>query len=680
VPVDEPRTHHQPPTLVHRRRRLPQPRLDQHLPPTSRRENTPTRWCNRRGAAGRTITDLDLITWRFGPYSTDHANLGLRLPDGIIGIDVDAYGDKQGLRTLADLEHTWGRLPHTWRSTSRWPDDGNSGIRLFRVPPGRAWRNPGDAIEAIHHGWRYLVTWPSRHPDTRRIYCWVNEDTGEVIAGALPAHPSDLPALPSAWVNGLDAGDLIARDKTAAGAFPDEWDHPGTCRIVEAKLAEAHTVLDGDSRHDNMLKPVATLIGHAARGHRGVKPGLDTLGEQYVAVIGETRGRAAVSEWQRNVEGAVGLIKAENPTQETCGGDRCGDPREVPDWITDLANATPPEPALEVRVAEAWEDFARDRLPILDWHALWADETEEEWIIEPLLPARRLVALYSAPKVGKSLLLLEVAAAVAAGNRECLGVQLGPGRVVLYIDFENDPKADVRERLTAMGYGPDNLGNLRYLSFPTLAGLDSPRGADELMAAVHYHGAEVVVIDTVSRAIDGEENENDTWLSFYRNTGLRMKQAQVALIRLDHAGKDETKGQRGGSAKAGDVDAVWRMSKIADTTLKLECEMNRMPVVEKVLTLHREETPDLRHRVDAKGAVAAFHVQLDKWTDVMRAAGLLYGPDQGGIGQKAAYDQLKAMQKAGDIPEAPPWHWVQKVRKAIEGTPRGFDPSAGRED
>jgi hypothetical protein len=56
-----------------------------------------------------------------------------------------------------------------------------------------------------------------------------------------------------------------------------------------------------------------------------------------------------------------------------------------------------------------------------------------------------------------------------------------------------------------------------------------------------------VVIDTVSRAIDGEENSNDTWLN----------QLGIAMIRLDHSGKDETKGMRGGSAKSGDVDAVW---------------------------------------------------------------------------------------------------------------------------
>src|SRR6185369_5973575 len=137
-------------------------------------------------------------------------------------------------------------------------------------------------------------------------------------------------------------------------------------------------------------------------------------------------------------------------------------------------------------------------------------------------------------------------------------------RRVLYVDFENDPKGDLRPRLEDMGFGPDDLDNLAYLSFPPLGPLDTAVGAAELVAIVEAQGAEVVVIDTVSRAIRGEENENDTWLNFYRHTGKALKARGVAMLRLDHTGKDETKGQRGGSAKSGDVDMVWRMSKVTE--------------------------------------------------------------------------------------------------------------------
>jgi len=265
--------------------------------------------------------------------------------------------------------------------------------------------------------------------------------------------------------------------------------------------------------------------------------------------------------------------------------------------------------------------FAADvmaQFPALNWHDLWADESEEEWIVEPILPARRLVAVYSPPKVGKSLLMLELATAIARGS-EVLGTTPKRAYRVLYVDFENDPKVDTRDRLKAMGYGPDDLGGLVVLSFPTMAALDTAAGAEELLSAAAVYGCEVIVIDTVSRAIKGEENENDTWLNFYRHTGLAVKQAGLALIRLDHTGKDEAKGQRGGSAKSGDVDAVWRLSKVTDTTFRLDCEAARLPIAEKTLVLHRESSPRLFHRVDAAGAMAAWGAKVEHLVDLLDA-------------------------------------------------------------
>jgi hypothetical protein len=315
----------------------------------------------------------------------------------------------------------------------------------------------------------------------------------------------------------------------------------------------------------------------------------------------------------------------------------------LPSWEFDL-----PTGATDEQVADAKAAWVNEKFPRLDWQALWDDETEEEWIAEPLLPARRLVALYSAPKVGKSLLMLEIAANIADG-RPMFAEQNYKHRQarVLYVDFENDPRGDVRSRLVAMGFTPENLTDLYYLSFPTMAGLDSERGSQELMAAVQHYGCEVVVIDTVSRSVDGDENENDTWLDFYRHTGLKLKQNKIAMIRLDHSGKDETKGQRGGSAKSGDVDAVWRMSRVTDDLLQLKCEANRFPLDRKNITLERNHEP-LFHRVksDAAGDRIARVLQElrdakfpkePKWTMGMvreeaKARGMELTPNQKGQG------------------------------------------------
>jgi len=267
-----------------------------------------------------------------------------------------------------------------------------------------------------------------------------------------------------------------------------------------------------------------------------------------------------------------------------------------------------------------WLANVTEKFPRINWAELWADEREEEWIVEPLLAARRLVALYSAPKVGKSLLMLEIAAAIANG-KSLFGYPANPPRRTLYIDFENDPRGDTRARLIDMGYKPDDLENLVLLSFPNMSPLDGEKGANELMALVSAYECSVIVIDTVSRAIEGEENENDTWLNFYRHTGLKAKQAGISVIRLDHSGKDSSKGQRGGSAKSGDVDAVWRMTRDEDI-VTLKCEAERFPISLKEFSLHRRENP-LRHEI----TVDAYAIKRDKIFKEMARQGIPKTPE-----------------------------------------------------
>jgi hypothetical protein len=255
----------------------------------------------------------------------------------------------------------------------------------------------------------------------------------------------------------------------------------------------------------------------------------------------------------------------------------------------------------------------RRAFPTLDWHALWADDAGEEWILQPLIAARRGVALFSPPKVGKSLLALEIAAGVARGERT-LGAVPDRAHHVLYVDHENDPHSDVRTRLIAMGYGPDDLGNLHYLSYPVMAPLDTVRGAQELVATAQAYDCDIVVIDTISRAVAGEENDNDTWLRLYRLTGLALKQAGIAMMRLDHTGKDQERGMRGGSAKYGDLDAVWKLSKEAENTYKLTLTDKRFMVTEEELILTRVYDP-LHHSVEGRGWMAAADARFNELLD-----------------------------------------------------------------
>lgn len=324
-----------------------------------------------------------------------------------------------------------------------------------------------------------------------------------------------------------------------------------------------------------------------------------------------------------------------------------------------LTLTQPPQPAVEddstgepVEGAEVpgqdarYAELAARHDPI-DWQQLWDDTpVEEEWIIEPLLAAGRSIAVYSPPKVGKSLLALEIAAAVAAG-RPVLGQPAAAPRRVLYVDLENS-RRDIKDRLTDLGYGPHDLAELVYLSFPSLPALDSAQGGEHMVALAVTHKVVMVVIDTVSRVISGGENDADTFAALYRHALAPLKGRNIAVFRLDHAGKDATRGQRGSSAKNADVDAVWTLSK-AGPNLTLQCEMSRTAHEVQALVMRRQTGP-LRHELTTQAAA-----------EVDRVQGLMAKLDELGVPRDWGRDRcIGALNKAG-VPVGAKW----AVEKAV---------------
>lgn len=285
-------------------------------------------------------------------------------------------------------------------------------------------------------------------------------------------------------------------------------------------------------------------------------------------------------------------------------------------WVPD--NPRPPDPIV---LATEGEEELIGHLAAVDWATLWADQTLEEWILEPLIGAGAQTVIYSAPKVGKSLLALEVAAGLARGAESVLGVSLARPYSVLYVDHENRLRADVRKRLQDMGLGPADLERLHLYSFPRMAKLDTSQGGVQILALAQRHGVDLVIIDTVSRAIAGEENSNDTWLRFYSHTGQLLKAAGIALLRLDHTGKDTERGQRGGSAKSGDVDLVWHLEEVVSgEVFVLRCDASRMENTERIITLNRRSDP-LRHDVDALGICGALDSRDVKLISLLDSTG-----------------------------------------------------------
>jgi hypothetical protein len=234
---------------------------------------------------------------------------------------------------------------------------------------------------------------------------------------------------------------------------------------------------------------------------------------------------------------------------------------------------------------------------LVDWPEFWArDQSEADWIAEPVIPAGRSISIYAPGGTGKSLFTLSLVAAVATGGAGLDGRPM-KARRVLYIDYEMTQE-DLFERLSAMGYDQTcDLSNLHYASLPSLPAADAPEGGKAIARMAQLVDAELVILDTFSRAVAGDENDADTVRSFYRWTGLHLKAEGRAFIRIDHAGKDIERGQRGTSAKNDDVDIVWQMIKADASGFKLTAKKRRMGWVPEVVELQQFDEPTLHYRI-----------------------------------------------------------------------------------
>ncbi|MFH9248197.1 AAA family ATPase [Streptomyces lydicus] len=228
---------------------------------------------------------------------------------------------------------------------------------------------------------------------------------------------------------------------------------------------------------------------------------------------------------------------------------------------------------------------------LLDWDAFFLTD----FGAVQLLPGRLMgpgqqITVVGDGKAGKSLFCQEWMWRMATGQPVLGDAPQAPIRV-LYLDAENGQE-QVQERFLSFGGGLGRMGELRYASFPPVRPLDTAGGGADLMAMVKATGAELVVIDTVSRFISGAENDADTWLGLYRHTLLPLKRDRIGSVRLDHFGKDKERGGRGSSAKTQDVDHVWELTYEGSSELTLKRTHTRTGIGPDVFHLARHAERD----------------------------------------------------------------------------------------
>lgn len=479
------------------------------------------------GAKRRPVTSSEVNQWgkRTGMF-------GLVLPQNVIALDVDTKDGKDGLGDLATLEAALGELPSTWRSSAR--EDG-SGHLYYRLPYSVALRS-NDAekalhaiygtgeqtIEVLHSAYRFAYVWPSPHRYTGDTYSWFSP-SGEPVEDV--PEVSSLPLLPNAW---FDVIDCDSRDYSQQELTPLENLEFVQDKFLETK-AHADALVDGaDGSWDEAAKDFAWYTAHMVmHGQAGAE---DTYtGHALVLDLDgdDERGTRGTSKLERAIEALT--------------------------------------PAYEEKAAEE-----ADRNAPLDWLDIWGADIATDYLTGELMERGEQVSLYGPGGEGKSTFARAWALSMANGL-PFLGKEAKAPVKVLFLDAENGLKIIQRE-FRKLGIRPSS--NLIYLSFPEVGSLDTDAGGEKFLKLLDAHKPDVVFFDSASRFISGEEDSSGPWIQWHRLVLNPMKARGIASVRLDHPGKDLSRGQRGSSAKTQDVDTIWRFAKSGDLR-QLKCERSR---------------------------------------------------------------------------------------------------------
>lgn len=437
------------------------------------------------GYNGRTATWADIQRWMAEPR---YGNIALRLPDGVIGLDVDTYGQKNGAASLTDLENRFGRLPATYSSTSRGP--GPSRILFYRVPVGtRLLANPAPDIETIQHHHRYAVVWPSLHPDHGGMYQWY-DDALEALDG--PPAIDMLTELPWTWWDGLrsigagKAGECATTAETvaflAAHTEANWWDG---LSVVKAQLHAGK-----GSRHDRLIVHACWTMREVAAGCYPGADARDMLADWWNHVIDNTR-RAEGPELGDALAWAVGQLaedterverlRAEHPSPE----DLIGPPQAD-------------RPATKNGNTAATADRQLTLTPASD-----IPPRPVKWLWTDRIPTGTLVLLGGREGIGKSICAYNLTANITCGQLP--GIHHGTPKSVIVAATEDSWSHTIVPRLMAAGA---DLTKVFRVDVTEATGrrceLSLPKDVIGLAEAIRQVDAVLVLLDPLMSRLDSK--------------------------------------------------------------------------------------------------------------------------------------------------------------------------------
>jgi hypothetical protein len=206
-------------------------------------------------------------------------------------------------------------------------------------------------------------------------------------------------------------------------------------------------------------------------------------------------------------------------------------------------------------------------------------------LVEPgLLPTQGICFVGGEPKIGKSLLVGNLALALAAGSNR-IGFSVPAPRRVLVCQFEL-PLAQFLSRLLVMRRALGSVADHHLLIDTQATGhlLSAPQGLNHFVLAARTAAAEVIVLDPLYSTHDQDENDTRAMAALCQ-TLLRLRDAtHAALVVVHHIKKSITREEigsafRGSSARHAVGDTYMLITRPAPQlpTLELRFQFRYSP-------------------------------------------------------------------------------------------------------
>lgn len=320
--------------------------------------------------------------------------------------------------------------------------------------------------------------------------------------------------------------------------------------------------------------------------------------------------------------------------------------------------------ALEFGVDALAALLERPKRPALRFKLVSAADLSEApplaWMVRGVLPLEGLAALYGPSGSGKSFLVLDMAATIAAGAYDWFNRRVTQCPVT-YCALEGEAGMGKRIAAWSKQNGKPVPDALRFVTqpFDILDGGD----VDDLAKAVQSAGGAggLVILDTLNRAAPGADENSSVDMGRIIAAAKRLQSLTGGLVLLvHHTGKDATKGLRGHSSLYAALDGAIEVNK----------------------TDSRREWSVAKSKDDETGTVHAFKLEIvtvghdDEGEDVTSCVAVADDSREAvkraklpsGGNQKIALDALaEPLRKSGEFNKdgAPPGHPCIRLDDAV---------------